>query len=461
MLFSSPVFVFIFLPIVILINLLLPIKLSNIWLLLASLVFYAWGEPVYIILLLISSLVNYFFAILIKKNDEKKPAKKAYLTLNIIFNLGLLGVFKYSNFVIDTINNLLNTNIDLVDIALPIGISFYTFQTMSYVIDVYRNKVEVQKSYPKLLLYISFFPQLIAGPIVKYRDIEREIDNRTVNLNKMTLGMERFIIGLGKKMLISNTMAFVADSIYALEAYQINAFVVLIGAISYMLQIYFDFSGYSDMAIGLGKMFGFNFLENFNYPYISQSIQEFWRRWHISLSTWFKEYVYIPLGGNRKGKFRTVLNKIIVFFLTGLWHGASWNFVVWGLFNGLFLLLEELVLKLKKWPRFIRHIYAITIVLISFIFFRADTMAQALDFIGGLTNFSTMSPEVSGLMNTLINVKFIFILILAIIGSTPLVKRVLDRININIKFIFLIFVWILCLLNLSAATYNPFIYFRF
>lgn len=461
MLFSSPVFVFIFLPIVILINLLLPIKLSNIWLLLVSLVFYAWGEPVYIILLLISSLVNYFFAILIKKNDEKKPAKKAYLTLNIIFNLGLLGVFKYSNFVIDSINNLLNTNIDLVDIALPIGISFYTFQTMSYVIDVYRNKVEVQKSYPKLLLYISFFPQLIAGPIVKYRDIEREIDNRTVNLNKMTLGMERFIIGLGKKMLISNTMAFVADSIYALEAYQINSFVVLIGAISYMLQIYFDFSGYSDMAIGLGKIFGFNFLENFNYPYISQSIQEFWRRWHISLSTWFKEYVYIPLGGNRKGKFRTVLNKIIVFFLTGLWHGASWNFVVWGLFNGLFLLLEELVLRLKKWPRFIRHIYTITIVLISFIFFRADTMAQALDFIGGLTNFSTMSPEVSGLMNTLINVKFIFILILAIIGSTPFVKRLLDRININIKFIFLIFVWILCLLNLSAATYNPFIYFRF
>ncbi|WP_297378103.1 MBOAT family O-acyltransferase [uncultured Helcococcus sp.] len=461
MLFSSPVFVFIFLPIIILINLLLPIKLSNIWLLLASLVFYAWGEPVYIILLLISSLVNYFFAILIKKNDEKKPAKKAYLTLNIIFNLGLLGVFKYSNFVIDTINNLLNTNIDLVDIALPIGISFYTFQTMSYVIDVYRNKVEVQNSYPKLLLYISFFPQLIAGPIVKYRDIEREIDNRTVNLNKMTLGMERFIIGLGKKMLISNTMAFVADSIYALEAYQINAFVVLIGAISYMLQIYFDFSGYSDMAIGLGKIFGFNFLENFNHPYISQSIQEFWRRWHISLSTWFKEYVYIPLGGNRKGKFRTVLNKIIVFFLTGLWHGASWNFVVWGLFNGLFLLLEELVLKLKKWPRFIRHIYTITIVLISFIFFRADTMSQALDFIGGLTNFSTMSPEVSGLMDTLINVKFIFILILAIIGSTPLVKRLLDRININLKFIFLIIVWILCLLNLSAATYNPFIYFRF
>lgn len=461
MLFSSPVFVFIFLPIVILINLLLPIKLSNIWLLLVSLVFYAWGEPVYIILLLISSLVNYFFAILIKKNDGKKSAKKAYLTLNIIFNLGLLGVFKYSNFVIDTVNSLLNTNIDLVDIALPIGISFYTFQTMSYVIDVYRNKVDVQKSYPKLLLYISFFPQLIAGPIVKYRDIEREIDNRTVDLNKMTQGMERFIIGLGKKMLISNTMAFVADSIYALEAYQVNSFVVLTGAISYMLQIYFDFSGYSDMAIGLGKMFGFNFLENFNYPYISQSIQEFWRRWHISLSSWFKEYVYIPLGGNRKGKFRTVLNKVTVFFLTGLWHGASWNFVVWGLFNGLFLLLEELVLRLKKWPRFIRHIYTITIVLISFIFFRADTMAQALDFIGGLTNFSTMSPEVSGLMNTLINVKFIFILILAIIGSTPLVKRLLDRININIKFIFLIFVWILCLLNLSAATYNPFIYFRF
>ena len=340
MVFSSMVFMCIFLPVVFILHCILPgIRLKNALLLLASVLFYAYGEPVYIILLFVSTLLNYFCACLI----ESSKYKKVILTLAVICNLGILIVFKYTDFILGTVNTLTGLHLPLPQIRMPIGISFFTFQAMSYVIDVYRGTTKAQKNYAKVLLYISFFPQLIAGPIVKYHDIAQEIDNRTQSLEGVSLGIRRFSAGLCKKVLISNTMGLVADQLFGASAGNINAAGAWLGAISYMLQIYFDFSGYSDMAIGLGWMFGFHFKENFNYPYISGSIREFWRRWHISLSGWFLEYLYIPLGGNRKGKFRTVVNKMIVFLCTGIWHGAAVNFLFWGIYHGCFLMLEEYV----------------------------------------------------------------------------------------------------------------------
>lgn len=343
--------------------------------------FYAYGEPVYIILLFVSTLLNYFCACLI----ESSKYKKVILTLAVICNLGILIVFKYTDFILGTVNTLTGLHLPLPQIRMPIGISFFTFQAMSYVIDVYRGTTKAQKNYAKVLLYISFFPQLIAGPIVKYHDIAQEIDNRTQSLEGVSLGIRRFSAGLCKKVLISNTMGLVADQLFGASAGNINAAGAWLGAISYMLQIYFDFSGYSDMAIGLGWMFGFHFKENFNYPYISGSIREFWRRWHISLSGWFLEYLYIPLGGNRKGKFRTVVNKMIVFLCTGIWHGAAVNFLFWGIYHGCFLMLEEYVpwigRKGSKLKAVFQHIYALLVVCIGFVFFRADTMSQGLFWI--------------------------------------------------------------------------------
>ena len=330
MVFSSMVFMCIFLPVVFILHCILPgIRLKNALLLLASVLFYAYGEPVYIILLFVSTLLNYFCACMI----ESSKYKKVILTLAVICNLGILIVFKYTDFILGTVNILTGLHLPLPQIRMPIGISFFTFQAMSYVIDVYRGTTKAQKNYAKVLLYISFFPQLIAGPIVKYQDIAQVFDNRTQSLEGVSLGIRRFSAGLCKKVLISNTMGLVADQLFGASAGNINAAGAWLGAISYMLQIYFDFSGYSDMAIGLGWMFGFHFKENFNYPYISGSIREFWRRWHISLSGWFLEYLYIPLGGNRKGKFRTVVNKMIVFLCTGIWHGAAVNFLFWGIYH--------------------------------------------------------------------------------------------------------------------------------
>lgn len=337
MVFSSTIFLFIFLPIVFILYYISPwMRVRNLLLITASLVFYAFGEPLYVLIMLGCVILNYIFGRLLSGG---RGNRKLIVTVAVILNVSLIGVFKYTDFLIETLNEILGTALPLPGIPLPIGISFFTFQAMSYVIDVYRNEERGERNFSNLLLYISFFPQLVAGPIIKFEDIRMELSKRNTDIKEIAEGIQRFISGLGKKILIANVMGLVCDSIFAMG--EVNILLAWTAGISYTLQIYFDFSGYSDMAIGLGKMFGFHYKENFNYPYISTSVTEFWRRWHISLSSWFKDYLYIPLGGNRKGKTRTYINKYIVFFTTGLWHGASWNFVLWGLFHGTFAFLEE------------------------------------------------------------------------------------------------------------------------
>lgn len=471
MVFSSLVFLCIFLPVVLLLHTVTGnLKAKNGLLLAASLLFYAYGEPVYIFLMLLSALYNYLFALVVEKNHSK-----LVLALAVIVNLGMLGIFKYTGFILTNVNALLGIDIPVPAITLPIGISFFTFQAMSYVIDVYRNEVAAQRSYAKVLLYISFFPQLIAGPIVRYVDVAREIDERTVTVRQIAFGLRRFLVGLGKKILISNAMAAAADYVFNAGAANINILAAWIGAIAYLMQIYYDFSGYSDMAIGLGKMFGFHFKENFNHPYVADTVQGFWRRWHISLSTWFKDYVYIPLGGNRKGKIRTVLNRIIVFFLTGLWHGANWTFVVWGLFHGFFLLLEEFIPLIKKLPKLLRHVYTMLAVTIGFVVFRADTIGEAVLFIGQMFSGFDFSAAAMSFCVQPLTPYFLFMLLMAVLCCGPFealterVRKLEDKEvrtpweNVLQAFTFvavcLLLVW--CLLRLAGGSYNPFIYFRF
>ena len=375
MVFSSAISLFFFVPIVFLLDRRLSdVDAKNTWLLLASLVFYSFGQVYYLPLLLLSVALNYVCGRL----AAGKYAKLG-VTLAVIGGIGLLAVFKYADFAIRTVNALCGLHLPLTGIALPIGISFFTFQGLSYVIDVYREPQMVSHSFKKVLLYIAFFPQLIAGPIVKYHDVEHEIDSRRTTPQETALGIRRFICGLSKKLLLSNALGQMADTVFALPAGEIGMLAGWTGAICYTLQIYFDFSGYSDMAIGLGRMFGFHFRENFNYPYTATTIKEFWRRWHISLSGWFRDYLYIPLGGNRKGNARTWLNRFLVFFATGLWHGASWTFVLWGLWHGLFSVLEDCgaipVDKLKG--KRIGQLYTLLVVVLGFTLFRADTLAQA------------------------------------------------------------------------------------
>ena len=463
MVFSSMVFMCIFLPVVFILHCILPgIRLKNALLLLASVFFYAYGEPVYIILLFVSTLLNYFCACLI----ESSKYKKVILTLAVICNLGILIVFKYTDFILGTVNTLTGLHLPLPQIRMPIGISFFTFQAMSYVIDVYRGTTKAQKNYAKVLLYISFFPQLIAGPIVKYHDIAQEIDNRTQSLEGVSLGIRRFSAGLCKKVLISNTMGLVADQLFGASAGNINAAGAWLGAISYMLQIYFDFSGYSDMAIGLGWMFGFHFKENFNYPYISGSIREFWRRWHISLSGWFLEYLYIPLGGNRKGKFRTVVNKMIVFLCTGIWHVAAVNFLFWGIYHGCFLMLEEYVpwigRKGSKLKAVFQHIYALLVVCIGFVFFRADTMSQGLFWIKEMFTGFTWNAAAMSFAVQQITPVFRGTLAGALIACCPVIKTVNNKKwYAPFAYVCSLLGLVVCMLSLASGTYNPFIYFRF
>lgn len=454
MVFSSCFFLFLFLPFTYILHCICPhIKIKNMLLIIASLFFYAFGEPVYIFLMIGSILMNYLFAYLIAEN---KKNGSFFLFLAILINIGMLVVFKYSGLLITTINSATFLELPVPEIALPIGISFYTFQALSYCIDVYRDNSIVQKNIFKLMLYISFFPQLIAGPIVKYHDIEKQLTNRVVTIDDTLAGLERFIYGLSKKLLVSNVMAFIVDSLYTT---QINMFVTAwTVAVCYCLQIYFDFSGYSDMAIGLGRMFGFSFLENFNYPYISSSIQEFWRRWHISLSTWFKEYLYIPLGGNRKGEIRTVFNKFVVFLCTGIWHGANWTFLAWGLFHGIFITLEyKHLIPLKN--KFFAHVYTLLVVVIGFVIFRAETIAGAIHVIASMfTGFSIDIQEVT-LLAKLATPYNIFILIVALILSTPIYNYVKKRTLFN--YLFVMGLFLICMINLATGSYNPFIYFRF
>ena len=464
MVFSSLTFLCIFLPVTFLLYSLLPgIHLKNALLLLASLVFYAYGEPVYVLLLIASAFGNYLFAFLI---DRFPRQRRFYLTLSVISNLLILIAFKYSGFLAENVSALTGLSIPVPEIRMPIGISFFTFQAMSYVIDVYRGGCRAQKNFGKVLLYISFFPQLIAGPIVKYHDVEEEINHREQTVDGVSRGIRRFLAGLCKKVLIANTMGLAADALYALPDAQVTGLVVWVSAVSYMLQIYFDFSGYSDMAIGLGRMFGFHFKENFNYPYISTSIQEFWRRWHMSLSGWFKEYLYIPLGGNRKGKVRTILNRLIVFLCTGIWHGASWNFVIWGLYNGAFLILEGAIPAIQKkggrLKGFFQHLYALFIVCYGFIIFRTETWGQCMlwtrrMFTGFLANRASLSAVVQQLTPV-----YLVTLAAAIIAATPLKEKLRGIKGYEpLSYLFSVAGLALCILSLASGTYNPFIYFRF
>ena len=463
MLFTSISFLYYFLPLVLIVYFIVPKKYKNLVLLLFSLLFYFYGEPKYILLMLFEILVAYIGAILIDKHKDK-----SILILTLFIHIILLVIFKYTDFFISNINNIFNTNFKLLNIALPIGISFYTFQIISYVIDVYRGKVKVQKNFLKLATYISLFPQLIAGPIVRYEVIEDELDNRKHSFENFALGTRRFTIGLAKKVLIANMLGELCTKFGLVDERSIVFYWIF--AISYMLQIYFDFSAYSDMAIGLGKIFGFNFLENFNYPYISKSITEFWRRWHISLGSWFRDYVYIPLGGNRVSKIKFLRNILIVWLLTGIWHGASWNFIIWGLLFGILLIIEKLWLNkiLDKLPNIIKRIYVLFIVMISFIIFNANTMNTAWHNIIGLFGVNK-EPFIN--TYTIYYIKsYLPILIVAIIASTPICKNIIEKLKKNnlinniiniLEPFYIIILLLLVTAYLIDSSYNPFLYFRF
>ena len=464
MVFSSMVFLCVFLPAAFCLHLLLPgMRAKNFLLVVASLVFYAYGEPIYVILLVASSAGNYILA---RLTGECPKIRKLTMTLAVVINLGLLVIFKYSGFLVDTFNSVTGAGIPVPQVRMPIGISFFTFQALSYVIDVYRGDASVQKNFGKVLLYISFFPQLIAGPIVKYHDVEAEINNRKQTPEEIGKGIRRFIAGLSKKVLIANTMGLVADNLFGAAATGITGPGAWLGAVSYMLQIYFDFSGYSDMALGLGMMFGFHFHENFDYPYISASIREFWRRWHMSLSGWFKEYLYIPLGGNRRGKFRTVVNKMIVFVCTGIWHCASFNFLFWGIYHGFFLMLEEYIpffgKKGGKLKSFFQHVYALLVVCVGFVFFRADTMKQGCFWIREMfTDFGWKASAMSLTLQQLTPV-YLVTLAAALVAAVP-VNSMLKKYKWYEGFTYVLSLagFALCVLSLAGGTYNPFIYFRF
>ena len=459
MVFSSITFLFYFLPIVLGIYYIVPKKFKNIVLLISSFVFYFYGEPTYVLLLAFSIIITYIFGILIDKHRQTEKST-IFLTLACVISIGLLVYFKYANFIIENINLWLSRKIDFINVALPIGISFYTFQMLSYLVDVYKGDAKVQKNILKLAMYVSLFPQLIAGPIVRYTTIEKQIDNRTHTFEKFALGVRRFIIGLSKKVLIANVLGELVSTF--LSSNEMSVLYYWLYAISAMLQIYFDFSGYSDMAIGLGKMFGFDFLENFNYPYIAKSITDFWRRWHISLSSWFRDYVYIPLGGNRTTKIKWLRNLMIVWLLTGLWHGAKWNFIIWGLYFGILLIIEKVFLGkyLEKLPKILSHLYTLLLVMISFIIFNGENTSMILQNIGGLFgigNIPIISPE------SIYYLKSYFIVILiGIIGATPLFKKITNsKISNILEPIFLIFLLIVCTSYIVDGSFNPFLYFRF
>jgi alginate O-acetyltransferase complex protein AlgI len=475
MLFTSPIFLFLFLPITLLFYYIIPKKYKNLLLLFVSLGFYTWGEKELVILIILSTLVDYFSALIISIGKRKLG-----LFVSIFFNLSILIYFKYSGFIFNNLVNILESfNLSITNasqfanVVLPLGISFYTFQTMSYTIDVYRGKVKANKNFIQFATYVTLFPQLIAGPIVRYKEIEKQLKNRIYTTSLFYKGIERFIIGLAKKMIIANNCAFLADGIFTLPANEMSPLIAWLGVLAYSFQIYFDFSGYSDMAIGLGKMFGFNFPENFNYPYISKSIQEFWRRWHITLSNWFKDYLYISLGGNRKGIYRTYINLFIVFFITGLWHGASWTFIIWGISHGLFIILEKIGFKkiLDKLGNTFSLFYAFFAVNITWPLFRCNTISEAFSYIKAMFNFN-VSTNIDYLNFYLTN-EIIFILIIAAILSTPIYRyfnNYIENLNNNSKTFKVLYVLKgFCLLSLfiisyvyiATDSYNPFIYFRF
>lgn len=462
MVFTSISFIYYFLPLLLICYFVVPKKFRNIILLMFSVLFYFYGEPKYILLMLIEVLISYVVGLLIDKYKSKN-----ILIIGIFIHVLLFGIFKYFNFVIINVNNLFNSNLNLLNVVLPIGISFYTFQIISYEIDVYNKKVNVQSNILKYFLYVFLFPQLIAGPIVRYQDVNNEIDNRNVTFEMFANGLRRFIIGLSKKVIIANNLGELCN-IY-LNLGDKSVLFTWIFAISYMLQIYFDFSGYSDIAIGLGKMLGFNFPENFNYPYMAKSITDFWRRWHMTLSSWFRDYVYIPLGGNKKGVLKQIRNILIVWSLTGLWHGASWNFIVWGLYFGILLILEKFILKkyFSNVPKFIKGIYTLFLVMISFVIFQGDSLSSAFNIIKGLFG---LNGELFITNVTLYYLKgYVLFIVLGVISSTNYVKNLVIKISngkgkkiINIlEPIYLLILLIIVTMYLIDSSYNPFLYFRF
>lgn len=469
MLFSAVTFLYFYLPIMVLIYFIAPKFLKNTVLLLGSLFFYGWGEPKYILLMALSIIQGYVIGLLIDKSktDKKETLSKIYITLSLVFSLGTLGYFKYADFFIENFNRLTGLSIGLLKIALPIGISFYTFQILSYTIDVYRRNVEVQKNIIDFGAYVAMFPQLIAGPIVRYSDIAVQLKNRTHSISKSAEGARRFIIGLSKKVLIANIVGELAEAYRTAD--EKSLLFVWLYAISYTLHIYFDFSGYSDMAIGLGKFFGFDFPENFNYPYISKSVTEFWRRWHMSLGTWFRDYLYIPLGGNRVSKLRLMVNILVVWLATGFWHGASWNFVVWGLFFAMLLMIEKnCLLRYIEKIKIFNHVYVMLLVIISFVIFDSLTMKRAVEVIGemfGANNLPLTTTQSLYLLRS-----YAVIMVIGIFGATPLPKTIVNKLRkTNVGVIATDIAEPFVLVSLLAVvtaflidgSFNPFLYFRF
>ena len=467
MVFSSISFIYYFLPTVLMLYFLMPFKLKNYVLLVSSLFFYFYGEPIYSILILVSSLMGYLHGLWIDKSRKSRYARLP-LICSIIFSLIVLLYFKYTDFLIENINRVLNLEIAPLKMALPIGISFYTFQILSYTIDVYNGNAKVQKNFFTFASYVTLFPQLIAGPIVRYTTVEQELSRREHTVSDFAYGVNRFVIGLSKKVLIANTLGELGQVFYNLNENTILFYWIF--AAAFMLQIYYDFSGYSDMAIGLGRFFGFRFLENFNYPFISRSIWEFWRRWHISLGTWFRDYLYIPMGGNRAGTLKWIRNVIVVWFLTGLWHGANWNFIIWGLYFGVLLILEKLFINklLNKLPSVAGHIYTLFFTIISFVIFNTNNMTECFEYIKGM--FGILNIPFSGDETVYYLSSYGFTLIVAAFGATPLAGNVIKKIKSvkkgelilnTIEPVLLVSLLLMVTGYIIDGSFNPFLYFRF
>ncbi|MBS5883734.1 MBOAT family O-acyltransferase [Clostridium sp.] len=456
MVFSSLIFIFRFLPVFIAVYYITPYKYKNLCILIFSLFFYSFGEPKYFPIMISSIIIDYIVSILIQRNFNNKVKCKVLLLVSIIFNMGILIYFKYANFFIENINLLFKSSIDKISLTLPLGISFYTFQTLSYTIDVYKGKVEAEKNIIDFGAFVSLFPQLIAGPIVKYSDINKEIKNRSINMSNFELGLEEFIIGLSKKVLIANNIGMLWSEISSKDLINISTPLAWLGIIAFSFQIYFDFSGYSSMAIGLGKMIGFNFPINFNFPYISRSITEFWRRWHITLGSWFKEYVYIPLGGNKVNKIRVFLNLLIVWFLTGFWHGAEYTFILWGLYFFTLIYIEKIFLgeALKRHVIF-SHLYTIFFLIIGWCIFAITDITTLGIYINKMFIWDFESDWIYYIRN------YFIVIILCIISSTPLVLKIYNKMNKVIKSIIIILLFMLSIAYLVDSSYNPFLYFRF
>lgn len=475
MVFSSLTFLFLFLPVVIILYYIIPKQLKNLFILISGLFFYAWGEPIYVFIMIASTLIDYFAGLVIYKFGHKPAMRKAALIVSVIMNLSLLGFFKYSNFIIENINHIFGTAYGAPTALLPIGISFFTFQSMSYTIDLYRGNINVQKNPITFAAFVTLFPQIVAGPIVRYEDIADELENRRIDIDTIWDGILQFVAGLGKKVLIANNIGTLWYTVKAMDLNTVPVATAWLGIAAYTLQIYFDFSGYSDMAVGMGKILGFHFPKNFDYPYESKSITEFWRKWHMTLSSWFKSYVYFPLGGSRKGFARMILNTAIVWFLTGVWHGASWNFIVWGCMYGVIIILEKIVISvlknkgreniLNKIPSFIKHIYAMVLVSLGWVLFDTDNLSMAFTYMKRMFSFGSLFADKH---TTYLLLNFGILFVVAIIGCTSIVKRLAEKLSKKLpactnvlSICYMIVVFLLSAAYLVDASYNPFLYFNF